>query len=318
MNNLDTITKGQLIKELREARGKSHKTLAELARCSKSTVIRIEKNITQPSDYTLTNLLSVLSVTREEFDARLYGADLKWFNEDFLRIWDAGYAEDFATMEKMHEDLKCKPYYNPEILAMKQALLLCDSVILRTRDKNYKAALATLHKALKLTTSKLLTKKNTVRYENLKNLVITLNEYRILKLIANNMDDTGQQQQAIELYQAIIVSLENKPASYELQKRLLPTTYFNLSTTLLDENEYSKSLEVTECGLKFCSSVNEFKLNGEFFWNKGRAYFGLKDIAQATLWFQHSYNTVANNGKHDIAEYLKNVSQEKYGITIGH
>jgi len=306
---------GIVLKQLRNGKGLSQTLLANLINCSKMTIIRIENGERLPQPYTLHQMLSALDISHEDFDALLNGTNMLQFNQDFAHIWDVCFAGDYKTMSDMLNELKTKEYCNVERLDIAQALLLCDSIILASNEK-YNESLDVLYSALQKTTSKNLIKQNAINCAKVKKSTFSMNEYRILKEIANVKADLGEKQEAIKIFEALMVSLESETANYEIKKKLLPSIYFNMSCILLDDELYTKAFDVIEKGLQFSKITKEFKVIGELIWNKGRVLYNTNNIEQATVLFQQSYIHFVNCEDDMTAKRLKKVAKEKYNITI--
>lgn len=306
---------GALLKNLRKGKKLTQEQLAN-GICSTKQLGEIERGNAEPSPTILYKLLFVLGVDYEEFMPMLYGKDMRLFNQDFARIWDAGYDEDYQQMSVLLTALWKQPYCDKNIPVVNQALLLCKCVLLSNFDKNDEAALPLLYDALRLTAPSIISGDNAINLKRVTTCIFSMNEYRILKIIANILDDLGEGSKALELHKALITSLERETTHYEIQKKLLPTIYFNVSNIWLNKDSYDNALVFANQGLDFSIATKEFKVLGELFWNKGRAFHGMNEMEQAALFFQKSYDTFAHRGEDSTTTRLKRIAKEKYGIGI--
>ena len=308
---------GAAIRLLRKKKGLSQKALADLASCSRDTIMRIENGTRDAHPHTLHNILGVLGVSFEAFSSHIYGTDMQAFNDDFARVWDAGFAGEYDTMAILLAELKCKGYYDVNIPTIAQAVLLCEGVLASAYNE-YSKSLEMLYDALQLTTASILSECRKLSYIDISASTLSINEYRILKGIAKSKFGAGQHQESIDIYQAIITSLERKNTGYELQKKLLPGTYFNMSNRLLDLKCYDSAFDITNHAVDFCHKAKEFKLIGHLLCNKGRVFYYMGNIEQATFFLQKSYETFVTHGDTSSAEHLKKIAMEKYGIIAEH
>jgi len=193
---------------------------------------------------------------------------------------------------------------------------LCESIVLSGLDKDHAASLEMLFNALKITTSKIVAKNNTINCKQISKFKLSMNEYRILKELANVKVDLGLLQEVAEIHTAVITSLENQETLHDIKKKLLPTSYFNLSNLLLRQEAYNEALSISEQGLIFSRQYKEFKLLGELQCNMGIASQCLGDTKQAKLLLSQSYNTFISCGEDKLACLLKKAVKERYDIDI--
>jgi len=315
--NENTSKIGFLIKQLRTQKGISQRDLCRSGEiCTVRQLQRIENEGSIPTSYVLTQLLSVLGIAYAEFQAMLYDTDLRQFNSDFDALWEAGFADDNETYVQKLEELKRKSYCDMNIPAIKQTIMLCDANALTKIHKCHDANLDILYKALRLTASNLLSKNNVVNYGEVSKRTLTMTEYRIIKIIAIVKSKLNQQQESLDIAKAIVASLENNTTSFNVQRELLPSNYFNLSCDLLDNEDYISALHIVDKALKFCDDTGTFKVLGQLRYNKGRALYGMGDIEQSRIHFIESYRTFETLNYLSKAEYTKKLAKENYNISI--
>ena len=320
-NNPYHMKLGSIFKTLREGK---KLTLAQLSGegtdfkiCSAKTITRLEQNGRIPNSGILHKLLSVLDVTVEEFEAMAFGGNMKKFNDDFVRIWAVGYDSNYDKMDEMLKTLRKQVYCDESIPTISQAIQLCKGTLLYEASKKLQAASVVLTNALKATAPNVVNNDNNLCLNKIRKQTFSMNEYRIIKTLACIMDDLGERSGAIKLFDTIITSLEREATSYEMRKKLLPTSYFNLSNMLLEDRLYLQALEVAERGLNFCFETKEYKEDGKLHWNKGRAYHGLNDLEQSNLFFQKSHDIFVSRNDTSTAQRLKETALTKYKTTIG-
>ncbi|MCL2285108.1 MAG: helix-turn-helix transcriptional regulator [Firmicutes bacterium] len=323
MDNAQYKTKlGQIIKQAREHRGITQQELSGVDNdakfiCTVRHLKRIERGDVDLNHFMLLKILEALRIDIEDFSVMLHGNDMKLFYNHFGKAWEHVFNEEYETFKTKIDELKAKEYCDTSIAAVKQAMLLCDAVIYKYLDGNHAASLELLCDALRLTAPGLINEKNVVKSSKIKDLKLNIMEYRILKQIALDKDDLGKKREAINIETATITSLEQEDVDYSVQKKLLPTLYYNLSYNLIDEKEYDKADEIIDHGLTFCLSTGELKMIGSLSYSKGRVLALTEHKEQAKIWFRQSYDTFVSEGKFKRAELVKNMAAQKHGINLG-
>lgn len=311
---------GSLIKKLREEKKLSQLELAELLPggyiCTREHLGRIERGEKEPTPHIINKLIAALGLSDAEFYNMLHGTDMTKFENDFSQIWITGFKGDWQTSEKMLHELKSKDYCNMQVPAIAQAILLCEATILSGLHKRYKEAIDTLHRALQKTIAKDLFINGKPDYKFIRQHSFSINEYRILKHYEAMKIRTNKLTEAIDISKAIIASLENEETDFITQRKLLPTSYHNLSTSLIKTNVYEEALELAEKGIKLCHKIKKFSTLGHHQYNVAAALHGMGNIEQARLMFQQSYDTHINQGDYETAESERKEMMGQYGIDI--
>jgi len=308
---------GETFKRIRRQKGFSIEALSEASAVSVSTIKRLESGKYEPQLFNLRRLLSTLGATLEDLFQLMHGVDIEMFNADFARIFDAGFKRDVQKMSELFDELKTKPYCNPQIPFIKQALLLIEANISTKNNSNYNAHLALYYEALSITMpSKIFNDSSELIYEDIVRYKLSMNEYRILKGISNSYSRLGDIQKAINTYEMILLSLESDNANYEIKKKQLPTTYFNLSNLLLDDRQCVKALEIIDKGIDFCLSTAELKVISHLRWNKGRALFYLGETKLATDFFQTAYSQCKDVEDESMLSTLRKSAETEYFILL--
>ena len=139
---------------------------------------------------------------------------------------------------------------------------------------------------------------------------------RILKMVANVMADLKRRDESFEINKAVVASLESAITIHDIKKKLLPTSYFNLSNAYDEANLYPEALATAQKGIAFCQNYGEYKTFGELHYNVGKAYYFMSNSEQAKLYFQQAHTILISQGKFDIAGFVKKKVREKYKITV--
>jgi len=319
-NPTNTIQQGPILKQLREERkipqSQIYKNGAPDSVCSKRQVIRIEQGECNPQPYILYKYLDVLGVTLAEFEHLCYGGDKLLFDNDFAVLWEHGFSNRMDEFTSELAALKQKPYCNMAIPTIEQAILLCESVILSVRDKEHKASLENLYKAIQLTRPDLLTKTNKVKLEKVSDAALVMADYRILRQIAIVLKKMGKKADAYKTEEAVIASLENAKLNHAIPKKILPVAYYNFAHSLVGNKEYNKAISLVGKALEFCTSVREYKMYADLIYVSAKANFLLGNINRAKELFMESCNTHKTLGSNEQAlEVIKN-AKELYNIKL--
>jgi len=312
---------GATIKALREQKGLSQKNLIKHdvpteQICSVRTLRRIEKGETTISLEILRKLLYALNVSEIEFADMLYGQDKYKFQNDFNEIWDLIFDEKYDKANDKLNTLKSKSYYDIDLPYVAQAMLLCKGILEKNTNTDYQKSYEVMHEALCKTLPSTPFKNGKISTEYISSHILTLNEYRIITVIANLLGHLDRKRFKIDILKATYTSLSNKEVDRELRKKLLPNVYYNLSNALIDERCYNDALNICIEALIFCKQYKLYKIYGEIIYNKAKSLLFLDDIVKATEIFRLSYNVFIAQGDDNKASFVKNTVLQKYNIRI--
>ena len=271
-------TPGGILRALRKGKGLTQLQLCQDI-CSERTLRDIEKDIILPSKEVLELLLKECGSSLEEYNKQVYGIDTSRFESDFAKLWDILYDKNYKAFATGVEVLKNAPYYTMTIPTTRQAMLLLEAAAQSSDRLKHHQTLKMLAEALGLTKGHLLGKGNWLDNKAVATSILTMNEGRIIKLMAFVLSDSDLKK-AINISLALIESLEDSNAFYHVCKKLLPSTYFNTSDMLIDDEQYENALDLAEDGISYSMRVNEFKFLAKLYTNKGEALCKLGDFKQ--------------------------------------
>ena len=310
---------GETIRRLRQQKGLSPKVFLEssvVPICSKRHLNRIETGESLPTVHTQNKLLAALRVTPLEFQYMLNGEDMLSFNNHFAEIWTLCNNNNYADAQKEFDELKKQDYCNINNPIIAQALLLLEGFFLVYVHKDIKVCLDKLYQALRLTRTNVLAKNNTPKCAVIAESIFTLNEYRILNLIAVALDESGQSKLITKMYKALCKSLNSKKIDSSISVKLLATIYYNLADALINENKYSEALEVCKEGISFCKNNSRFGRYAEILYCKAKVLICIGHIVSAESTFKKSYNVARDHGNEALASKIKSVIADKYNIHL--
>jgi len=283
---------------------------------SLKTLQRVERGKSAVTASNLKLLLSILDITQDEFDNHVGGQDLISFQNDFVEIWQLFFNGLYEEAKQDLEILRNKGYCDMNNPKIAQSVLLCEARIKVRHEKDFHGGLDILHEALRLTGPMLVSKDGKINHELMPQCVFTLNEYRILNMIAVVLDDVNERTLAIELLEKICKSLECKKIDSEIRNKFLPTTYHNLSELFLDEKRYKDAFNISEKGIEFCLRVHNSKMLGRLRYNKAESLYLDGSKGDGIIGFKKSYETFLINGQSESAEFIKNKVALEYGIIL--
>jgi len=313
------VTAGILIRKLRKERGLTQAKLSRAGEkneiCSERHLRRIENGDTEPTPFILNKMLKVLGVSAPEF-AQMLDEDenVSEFFHDFSPIMELALDAKYAEAEVLLEKIKSNDKYdksNPKIL---QYLIMYEAGVLKNRDKNFQRSAEMLRESLLLTLTAAAPKKSG-GYLNcgaIAGRALSWVEYRILLLLANSESELGNFDEALEICDAMMKSLNKKDTSGEIRSRLRPMVYHSMSEAYLKKGLFDKALEASSIGIKEYRYVFLERL----LQTKGRALYRLNNIDGAKTAFQESYNVLKLQHRGKLAEIFKKEVAEKYKIVI--
>lgn len=283
--------------------------------CDRRTLIRVENGETAATPAILNKLLAALRVSPLEFAYMVDGQEMIDFQHDFSEIWEMWFNRQHEEATRLLDILKTKPYCDITNPKVKQATLLFDALELVDVKKDIIGCLNVLHKAINITSSCIF-EENEIDFGFISNHIFTLNEYRILKLLAIVKTRLGEPEASIFLLTAMCESLCNKKVDVEVRNRLLSNVYYTLSEELINTGQYQDALSFCEKGLLFCKQINNYKVLPFLLYNEAKALFFLNDMVHAEEKFKQSYNAFLALGNEESALRTKEWAAEKYQILI--
>ena len=312
---------GLFLKHQRLEKGFTRKQLvefgAEFGICSENQLARIENGKCSPSTGTLQTILNALDTRMEDFFHKMNSQNIQMFNNHFNVMWDIVHEKGYNVFEEHLSELKCKEYCDTSEPVIEQAILLCEGIICKNILKNPHKSYEILLEALQLTASKNIVRYETIDYKFVATNSFSLNEYRILTVMANSKNKIGSYEEATKGLEAICFSLERKDTGYDVKKKLLPLTYYNLSVLLIKTHKNIEASKIADKGIAFCLNTKEFKQLGSLYVNKAHALYHINSIKNTTEYlhyFQLAYDTFVTQGNHAKAELVRNELVKNHDI----
>lgn len=316
-NEMNKI-RGQKLRELRDAKGLSREKLLEgsIDTISTKQLFRIENGISKLTPTAASLILPKFDLTLEAFEALCFGGDMKKFEDHFAKALHYGSLGQFDKKMGILALIKTQSYYIDTIPTMRQAMLMGEAVCISQVDGRHQEALSMLQEAIITTASKALKRNKTFDYKYIATHVFSLQEYRVFRESSTVMSLADTLDTSVKLQEATIASLSQDDVSIDIQKRLLPFAFFNLSNDLLCLNLFKRTLETMNTAFMFSKEHDITKTHHRLYWNQGRAYIGLNKKNEATVCFQKTVNLLKALEACDEAERLIQVARDKYDCKL--
>ena len=213
-------------------------------------------------------------------------------------------------------------YYAKGLTRYKQPLMMLDAIINKHSEEetvaSNKRALKGLKDALRLTRPELMRGSR----EKLQVEIIssahdyTLIEYQILCNIAELKSVLKKREHAVEIYEAILHSLEYERVDMFVRKRIDALACFNLSNILIVEGEWARALEIIDRGLERELYFQSARVTGKLFANKAEVYMHIGDIEKSQKMFSYACNYFVMINEEKNAERIKKYVLKTFGVSI--
>lgn len=258
-------TIGSTLKKFRLEMGMSQKQLAKDI-CTQAQISKIEKGDILPLSSTLSELTNRLGITLDYFFSVVKSPEFDYVNDFFYflrkHVRDKEYDEALWMVQKE----KNNPLFDsPE---KKQFLLWHEGMCHFQIHNDVDYATTCLYTALHLT-SRI-------------NLIYSERQTEILNSLGIIHDQLKNFSKAAELFSLALDSLEKLPLIQD--KKIQLRIYYNFSKTLINLEEYQKSIFYSEIGIKLCIHEESLYLFGELHYQVGSNLIKLNRIEEGKLY----------------------------------
>ena len=262
--------------------------------CSEKTLERIERGEAAISAVYLDGFLEVLGVGYTEFYNEVEGPEMTLFHNGFSEVWD-------LLFDKKHEEAKTKMENLISVTTVdlgkptiKQAIMLYNCRVSAERGD---ACMDELYIALYLTSPFLADGKGEIALPLVASNIFTLNEYRIMVVIAYFLERRGDMANSAEIYKTLICSLEYKTLVNETRNKLLPTVCYNLADVLTTQGKYGEAASISMAGLRHGNAVGNHKMDGALYYSLAKAQQLVGETVNAERNFNLSYSSFKAQGR---------------------
>jgi len=286
---------------------------------SERTLGRIERGETPLSPKYLDEILQELGVSYAEFFSEVEGPDSTLFLNGFSEVWDLLFEKKHEEASKRLNELLLKSKVDLRKPHIAQALMLynCRVEVESLPDNAdfdlYQEELST---SLCLTSPYAVADRNGLILAKVASNVFTLNEYRIMNIMAALNELRGDTNAAVGVYRAMKKSLKNKTLSSEIRNKLLPTVCYNLADSLTNQCEFGEAITTAETGLTHGKKVGNHKADGSLYYAMAKALQLNGELEKAAENFGRSYASFKAQGREESAKKVKDFAADKYGVFI--
>jgi len=313
---------GSVLRKLREKKGLTQRQLSKADDplsfiCSERTLIRIEKGEIALSEKYLSDFLLVLGMSYAEFCNEIDGGpETTLFLNGFSEVWDLLFEKKHSKAKARMESLITETTIDLDKPLIKQAVMLYECRERAECDNISSGCLEELCKAMHLTSPHIVVGRAEIALLQVSSGTFTLNEYRIMNIMAFIKECQGDMDASVEIYRAIKESLESKFLPNEIRNKMLPTICYNLADALTGQGEYEEATNVSEAGLKHGKMTGSHRMDGLLYYSMAKAQhlMGKKDKAVEN--FSNSYFSHKVQGKNEMAERVKGFAAGKYDVYI--
>ncbi|GHV40297.1 hypothetical protein FACS189490_05230 [Clostridia bacterium] len=251
---------GLAIKQARESQNLTRKELC-FGICNESTLLRIEKDESFPSSFTIESLIERLGLDLDKYVMLIKSPkEIELRNsfdevEEFINIDLIDKADvllkviesKLSVIDSVSDKLASKTKIETQI-----AMHLRTAILQKQKaDTNNIVELA--KKALKFTLPDL-------REYSIPNSLLTYREIALLNILACSCAKLGNPQQAVDLLSDIKSNIESQYFKNDKKSIGYVLTLYNLSNLLTDVFDYEASIEICDLALMFCKKQNRFRL----------------------------------------------------------
>ncbi len=280
-----SINIGNFIYNKRISNGLSQEQLCHDICCSLSTLSRIERGTHTPSPFIIAQLFERLNVKEEEVQLFLGQKDIMTFQlmEEIVALnIKKEYRE---ALQKINELEKI----TPKSYILIHQFLLRSRIVAGKENENgeilpYSPAeeLEMIQRALSLTRPRL-------DFNHFKRSAFSLEELKLLNLLADNYSNQGKILEAIDLLRNLYEYLQDESICMEVKKILFPMISYNYSRLLFLENRFQECILIAEKGKEFCVKFNRAHTLGKLMYNLACSNHELGNDSVSIEYLKKSY-----------------------------
>ena len=314
---------GIILKKLRKKKGLTQRQLGRVDDpvnfiCSEKTLSRIENGDIGLSEKYLGGFLTALGISYSEFYNEVdSGPETTLFLNGFSEVWDLLFEKKHDKAKERMGSLISEAVIDLEKPLIKQAIILYECRERAENNDGNEGCMDELCKALSLTSPHVVTGGGEIVIAQVASDTFTLNEYRIMNIMAYIKECRGDMSASVEIYKAMKESLESKALPNEIRNKMLPTICYNLADALTDQDEYKEAAKVSEVGLRHGKMTGSHRMDGWLYYSLAKAQQLMGEKERAAENFSNAYFSHKVQGKIKMAEMVKRFAMEKYDVHIG-
>ena len=304
---------GDLIKELRKRKGWQQSYLQELSERPENllaTLSRIENQHQQPTNETMSNVLSLLGMPMERFfcpHLENNAQDADALRDRLLYYLDA-YDGDMKTRAEISNLInQLEKSFDMDSLINQQFVLSCKAILCEM-NRDYDEAIILIHQGLNITFPDF-------DDQNFDSGVLLFEESSLLHTLALVYLNTDRKNEAVKLLYRIYEGITNAPQNtLESEKRLLKIAK-TLTFCLFDDKNYTEALKIIEKGLNTAIHRNMGLYVPEFTHQKALCLLHIGNQEEGTLFLKYAYFSCVQLG---MKKKMAKISEDacRFSITI--
>lgn len=296
------VSKGDIIKAIRKEKNLKQYQVAENI-CEISTLSKIENGKQNPNQFLFKELISAMGEDPEKYtdSMSLEEKDILELDYDIVNLISEKKYEEAKKLLKKLEKLTKNIGKSGQIIVK-----LYTTIINKNLGGSTKEAIETMEK--------LIEHKPDIDYSK---KVMSLKNMRNIMFLAVCYIEVDDKQGVNILYQLkkyIEQKVTDKPSFANIYSGIT----YNLSSALIESDEYEEALEIVDDGLDFCERYFRYSLYEKLMFSKAKILFELNkeekkvdvkiDIIEILL---HSYLTAKKIDKADVCKEIKKYIVEK-------
>ena len=315
------IAVGNTIKKLRKEKQLSQTQLSKAddpvkCICSLKTLRRIEQGRSTITARYLDGFLQVFGITHAEFYKRVEVPELILFMNGFNEVWDLLFIDNYSGAEKRMNKLLSEFNTVTGIPLINQSVILYRCVVKAGSRDSDAECIDDLFDALSLTAPHIIESKDDLDLMKVSAGIFSINEYRIINIIATLKEYLGDANASASIYKAVKESLENKALPCDKRNKLLPTVLYNLTDTLTNQEIYNEAVKTGELGLRHGKMVGNHKMDGQLYYSLAKAQYFMGEACKSADNFKRSYASFKAQGRNGMAMKVKELVAKKYDLHI--
>lgn len=303
---------GNLIRELRTARGLSQEKLSE-GICSPQTLSRAESGTTILTYPHLTAIMQKLGASiNDYFDYFMSAQEYDLYkkrNEVNALLDKRKFAEVELRLKEMSEDVPFqkglnRQFYLSSLVSYK--LYMAGDTLTR---ECFKSIMNLLQEAIQITINKF-------DVDKIREYLLTLEEMKIINRIALAYIFTGDIDMGIKLLYELKFNMEVLYKDHYEKMELYTMVLYNLSIYLGKQDRHVESIDICDFGIKVCRETKVLSVLPFLIFNKAFAYYeiGQKEICLPLL--KQAYYGLYIIENYQKAEIIRLYTKDKFGIEL--
>jgi transcriptional regulator with XRE-family HTH domain len=303
---------GNLIRDLRTARGLSQEKLSE-GICSPQTLSRAESGTTILTYPNLTAIMQKLGAsTNDYFDSFMSAQEYECYkkrNEVNSLLDKRKLNEVELLLREMSEDIQFQTGLNRQFYLSSFAFYKLCMAGDPMNNESLTPILNLLQEAIRITIKKF-------DMDKIREYLLTLEEMKIINRLALAYLHSGDVDMGIKLLYELKFNMETLYKDHAEKMELYTMVLYNLSVYLGKQDRHVDVIDICDFGIKVCRETKVLSVLPFLIFNKAYAYYeiGQKELCLPLL--KQSYYGLYIIENYQKAEIIKHYTKDKFGIEL--